>query len=135
MQKLMKAFSPMMLRRPSTSSLLLARYDTTKTLPPHIEKVQPQSPHQLPVGAEIGFYTQVDTFFDRAAALLKERLVDEVPGNDPIEFKKRKVDGLLTIIKPCNSVYTVSFPLRFAFLLHFFWCYEFNFTYNKLKEH
>ena len=76
------------------------------------DKVAPDNPHQMAPGEEIGFFKQVDTFFDRAAAILKEKLIKELPGSDPVEVKRRKVEGILKIIKPCNAVLSISFPLR-----------------------
>lgn len=61
---------------------------------------------------KLGFYRMVDHYYDKAANLLREKLVHELPGKDSLEQKRILVNGILAIIKPCNTVLTVSFPLR-----------------------
>jgi len=61
---------------------------------------------------EVNFYEMVEECFDKAAELIEEKLVHEQVGREPIEEKRREVRGILGLIKPCNHVLEVSFPVR-----------------------
>lgn len=61
---------------------------------------------------EPSFYRMVDMYYDKAAKLLEDQLVKETPGKESQEVKRRKVRGILDIIKPCNAVLALTFPLR-----------------------
>lgn len=61
---------------------------------------------------EPGFHEMVDTFFDRAADLLYDHLVDEIKGKATLEEKKQRVNGILSMVKPCNDVLAVTFPIK-----------------------
>lgn len=61
---------------------------------------------------ELSFSQIVDKFYDRAAALIRDELVDNMKSREPIEEKRRRVDGILGIIKPCNHVIEISFPIK-----------------------
>lgn len=63
-------------------------------------------------GGEPSFYRMVDMYYDKAAKLLEDQLVKELPGKEANEIKRRKVHGIMEIIKPCNSVLALTFPLR-----------------------
>lgn len=71
---------------------------------------------QLQTGAsddEPSFFEQVELFFDKSAVLLHDRLLKKVRGkNLSLEEKKKIVDGLLSIIKPCNNVMAINFPIK-----------------------
>ncbi|UJR30995.1 hypothetical protein I4U23_018506 [Adineta vaga] len=60
-----------------------------------------------------GFYTMVERFYDRAAKLLEEKLVDDMTKTKLTEEQKRiKVRGILNIMKPPNYVLAITFPVR-----------------------
>ncbi|CAL1530721.1 unnamed protein product [Lymnaea stagnalis] len=62
---------------------------------------------------EPSFFEQVELFFDKSADLLKDRLLKKVRGkNLSLDDKKKVVNGLLGVIKPCNHVLAVNFPIK-----------------------
>ncbi|KAF1375362.1 hypothetical protein PFLUV_G00219040 [Perca fluviatilis] len=58
------------------------------------------------------FFTMVEGFFDRGAAIVEDKLVDGLKTRESPEQKKKRVRGILRIIKPCNHVLSVSFPIK-----------------------
>uniref|UniRef100_A0A665U2E2 Glutamate dehydrogenase n=1 Tax=Echeneis naucrates TaxID=173247 RepID=A0A665U2E2_ECHNA len=58
------------------------------------------------------FFTMVEGFFDRGAAIVEDKLVEDLKTRESPEQKKKTVRGILRIIKPCNHVLSVSFPIR-----------------------
>ena len=58
------------------------------------------------------FLEQVESFYDKAALLLEDSLVDRLPVRMPEADKRKKVQGILRIIKPSNNVLEISFPIR-----------------------
>ena len=55
----------------------------------------------------------VERFYDRAAALLEDKLTNEMRKTKLTEQQKRlKVRGILTMIKPPNYVLGITFPVR-----------------------
>ena len=61
---------------------------------------------------EMGFSETVDYFFDKAAALVQDKLADELPGKISHEEKMRKVRGILKVIKPVNHLVKFCYPIR-----------------------
>jgi len=59
-----------------------------------------------------GFMDTVNKFFDKAAGLVENRLTDSLGGKLSQEEKLSIVRGTLGIIKPCNSVLGMSFPIK-----------------------
>ncbi|KAG7217947.1 hypothetical protein INR49_020749 [Caranx melampygus] len=58
------------------------------------------------------FFTMVEGFFDRGAAIVEDKLVESLKTRESPEQKRKRVRGILRIIKPCNHVLSVSFPIR-----------------------
>lgn len=56
------------------------------------------------------FFEMVELYYDRAASLLTPRLVKDLSG--PAEEREKRVKGVLAMIKPCNRVMAVTFPIR-----------------------
>ena len=56
------------------------------------------------------FFQMIELYYDRAAALLLPNLVKELPG--PIEDREKRVKGILALIKPCNRVMSMTFPIK-----------------------
>jgi glutamate dehydrogenase (NAD(P)+) len=52
----------------------------------------------------------VELYYDRAAARLAPNLVKELTG--PQEEREKRVNGILAMIKPCNRVMAVTFPIK-----------------------
>uniref|UniRef100_A0A8C4EF89 Glutamate dehydrogenase n=1 Tax=Dicentrarchus labrax TaxID=13489 RepID=A0A8C4EF89_DICLA len=58
------------------------------------------------------FFTMVEGFFDRGAAIVEDKLVEGLKTRESPEQKTKRVRGILKIIKPCNHVLSVSFPIK-----------------------
>jgi len=56
------------------------------------------------------FFEMVERYYDRAAELLHPNLVKEMSGT--LEEREKRVKGILALIKPCNRVMAVTFPIR-----------------------
>uniref|UniRef100_A0A8C3AIW8 Glutamate dehydrogenase n=1 Tax=Cyclopterus lumpus TaxID=8103 RepID=A0A8C3AIW8_CYCLU len=58
------------------------------------------------------FFRMVEGFFDRGASIVEDKLVEDLRTKETPEQKKKRVRGILRIIKPCNHVLSVSFPIK-----------------------
>lgn len=58
------------------------------------------------------FLHQVEMFYDKAAAIVEDRLVENLGGRQPEAERRKRVQGILKMIKPCNNVLEISFPIR-----------------------
>ncbi|XP_063089819.1 glutamate dehydrogenase 1, mitochondrial [Cavia porcellus] len=58
------------------------------------------------------FFKMVEGFFDRGADIVEDKLVEDLRTRESEEQKRNRVRGILRIIKPCNHVLSVSFPIR-----------------------
>ena len=64
-------------------------------------------------GPEPSFFEMVELFFDKSVALLEGKLIEETQmGRITLEEKKKRVKGILKMIKPCNSVIALTFPIK-----------------------
>ncbi|XP_043992922.1 glutamate dehydrogenase, mitochondrial-like isoform X2 [Gambusia affinis] len=63
-------------------------------------------------GDDPNFFTMVEGFFDRGAAIVEDKLVEDLRTRETPEQKRKRVSGILRIIKPCNHVLSVCFPIR-----------------------
>lgn len=61
---------------------------------------------------EPSFFEMVGMFFDRASGIIEGKLVDEMKGKMPVEEKRKRVEGILRIIKPCNHAIAINFPIK-----------------------
>lgn len=61
---------------------------------------------------DLGFSQTVDYFFDKAAALVKDKLAEDLPGKKSYEEKQQRVHNILKMIKPVNHLVKFSFPIR-----------------------
>ncbi|KAK3579447.1 hypothetical protein CHS0354_028247 [Potamilus streckersoni] len=73
---------------------------------PRFSSSHPYDPENL------SFAQTVDKFFDKASGLMEDQLLSEVKGKDSIERKRQKVNGILRMIKPCNHLLKITFPIR-----------------------
>jgi len=91
-------------------SLLLLRKNSGKDL----SRVAACGYSSVPGHEDAGknFLSQVEQFYDKAADLVEDRLVDSLPGRVSGEDKRKKVRGVLKIIKPSNNVLEISFPIK-----------------------
>ena len=60
----------------------------------------------------VSFYEMVELFFDRAAKIVEDKMVEEMRGRDSPDQKRKKVRGILKVIKPCNHILNINFPVR-----------------------
>ncbi|XP_028279876.1 glutamate dehydrogenase 1, mitochondrial-like [Parambassis ranga] len=58
------------------------------------------------------FFTMVEGFFDKGAVIVEDKLVEDLKTRETPEQKRKRVRGILRIIKPCNHVLSVSFPIK-----------------------
>uniref|UniRef100_A0AAQ5ZYN5 Glutamate dehydrogenase n=1 Tax=Amphiprion ocellaris TaxID=80972 RepID=A0AAQ5ZYN5_AMPOC len=58
------------------------------------------------------FFRMVEGFFDRGASIVEDKLVEDLRTRESPEQKRNRVRGILRIIKPCNHVLSVSFPIK-----------------------
>uniref|UniRef100_A0AC11EF38 Glutamate dehydrogenase 1 n=1 Tax=Ovis aries TaxID=9940 RepID=A0AC11EF38_SHEEP len=58
------------------------------------------------------FFKMVEGFFDRGASIVEDKLVEDLKTRETEEQKRNRVRGILRIIKPCNHVLSLSFPIR-----------------------
>lgn len=61
---------------------------------------------------DVNFYEMVEMFYDRAAGIVEEKMVEEMKSREPPEIKHKRVKGILKVIKPCNHVLGLSFPVK-----------------------
>jgi len=61
---------------------------------------------------DVNFYEMVELFFDRAAAIVEDKMVEEMKSRDPPDLKRKKIKGILKVIKPCNHVLNMTFPVK-----------------------
>jgi glutamate dehydrogenase (NAD(P)+) len=71
-----------------------------------VELSMPRSSH-TPRCHDAGESQTVDKFFDKAASLVEDKLVDNMKGKISKEDKRKKVRGILKIIKPCNHMFYI----------------------------
>ncbi|KAK2093089.1 glutamate dehydrogenase [Saguinus oedipus] len=58
------------------------------------------------------FFKMVEGFFDRGASIVEDKLEEDLRTRESQEQKRNRVRGILRIIKPCNHVLSLSFPIR-----------------------
>uniref|UniRef100_A0A6V7VR78 glutamate dehydrogenase [NAD(P)(+)] n=2 Tax=Meloidogyne TaxID=189290 RepID=A0A6V7VR78_MELEN len=81
------------------------------TLDPHEQIKDADKPMSQQMNPS--FYKMVDHYFDRGAAVIEPKLVDEFHSQGKsLEEKKNFVRGILSAIKPVNKVLHVAFPIR-----------------------
>ena len=61
---------------------------------------------------KMGFSETVDYFFDKAAALVTDKLTEDIKGRLTYDEKKQKVYNILKLIKPVNHIIKFSYPIR-----------------------
>lgn len=61
---------------------------------------------------EVNFYQMVGMFYDRAAGIVEDKMVEEMKTRETPDQRRKRVKGILKVIKPCNHVLNISFPVR-----------------------
>ena len=59
----------------------------------------------------MGFFQMVEQYYERAAEMLAPVLITELPEKMPEAERIARVEGILAMIKPCNRVLAVTFPV------------------------
>lgn len=67
---------------------------------------------ERPPEDDIEFFEMVQLYFQKAVDLCRDELVKEVKGRISLEDKKKRVDGILDMMKPCNHLIAMTFPLK-----------------------
>uniref|UniRef100_A0A1I8B7B6 glutamate dehydrogenase [NAD(P)(+)] n=1 Tax=Meloidogyne hapla TaxID=6305 RepID=A0A1I8B7B6_MELHA len=81
------------------------------TLDPHEQIKDADKPMSQQMNPS--FYKMVDHYFDRGAAVIEPKLVDEFHSQGKtLDERKNFVRGILSAIKPVNKVLHVAFPIR-----------------------
>nr|KAI8753692.1 glutamate dehydrogenase; mitochondrial-like [Biomphalaria glabrata] len=78
---------------------------------------KPINPGTSVIGEEnLPFTKQIDRFFDKAAALLEERLIEQytqqLNPNLTLTQKRNLIKGILTSIRSCSHLLTLNFPIK-----------------------
>lgn len=58
------------------------------------------------------FFDMVEFFFHRACQIAEDKFVEEMKTKLSVEDKRKKVQGILMNMEPCDHVIEISFPLR-----------------------
>ena len=61
---------------------------------------------------DVEFFEMVQLYFQRAIDLCENDLVKEVKGRTSDQEKKNRVRGILDMVKPCNHVIAMTFPIK-----------------------
>jgi len=61
---------------------------------------------------EPSFFKQTELFFEKAVSILEPRLIEKVKGKLSDDEKRNIVNGILRVVKPCNNVMAVNFPIK-----------------------
>ena len=78
-----------------------------------LTKVPSQALYSTAAGShDVKFFEMVEMFFDRAASIVEDKMVEEMKTKEPEEVKRAKIAGILKVIKPCNHILNFSFPLK-----------------------
>ena len=62
--------------------------------------------------SDVSFYKMVEMFFDRASLIVEDKMVEENKTRDSPDARRKKIRGILKVIKPCNHVLNFNFPLK-----------------------
>lgn len=57
------------------------------------------------------FFEVVERFFSHEASILEDKLVAHVQNGESEEQKRNWVRGILRLVKPCNHLLSLSFPI------------------------
>lgn len=77
-----------------------------------VTKSYSTSPESASEGDDVNFYKMVELFFDRAALIVEDKMVEEMKSRETPELKRKKIRGILKVIKPCNHVLAMTFPVK-----------------------
>ena len=79
----------------------------------HVQQIRPYSSIPATEDKDPSFFEMVEMFFDRAAALVEDKLVEDmVLPRTSLDDKRKRVRGILRMMKPCNHVLAITFPIK-----------------------
>lgn len=84
--------------------IVAARTCTTHQIPDHLKSV--------PTAPDPKFFDMVEYFFHRGCQVVEEQLVSEMKEKSSLENKRKKVQGILNLMQPCDHIIEIAFPLR-----------------------
>lgn len=66
----------------------------------------------VPTDRDPKFFDMVEYFFHRGCQVLEEELVNGIKEKTSLDMKRKKVQGILSLMQPCDHIIEISFPLR-----------------------
>lgn len=100
-----------LLRRPAGSALASGCLDSALPASSALARARRYA-HAADKPDDPNFFKMVEGFFDRGVSIVEDKLVEDLKTRESPEQKRNRVRGILRIIKPCNHVLSVSFPIR-----------------------
>lgn len=67
---------------------------------------------EIPTAKDPKFFDMVEYFFHRGCQVVEEQLVSEMKEKTSLENKRKKVQGILNLMQPCDHIIEIAFPLR-----------------------
>jgi len=61
---------------------------------------------------DLSFFKMVEMYYDRAASIVEDKMVEEMRTRESPDAKRKKIKGILKVIKPCNHVLEMTFPVK-----------------------
>jgi glutamate dehydrogenase (NAD(P)+) len=89
-----------------SSTALIVRCQSNK--PPPASQLYPIDENDPEDSAS--FFEMVERYYDRSSELVLPNLAKDLPGTP--EEQKKRAKGILDMIKPCNRVMAVTFPIK-----------------------
>lgn len=66
----------------------------------------------VPTAKDPKFFDMVEYFFHRGCQVLEEELVAGMKEKTSLDMKRKKVQGILSLMQPCDHIIEIAFPLR-----------------------
>jgi len=84
----------------------------TKVAPNVLTTLVRKDAYSTAASDDVNFFEMVEMYFDRAALIVEDKMVEEMKSRDTPEKKRHKIKGILKVIKPCNHVLNFTFPVK-----------------------
>lgn len=72
----------------------------------------PERLKSVPTDADPKFFDMVEYFYHRGCQVVEEQLVADMKEKTSLDLKRKKVQGILNLIQPCDHIIEIAFPLR-----------------------
>lgn len=66
----------------------------------------------VPTDSDPKFFDMVEYFYHRGCQVVEEQFVAEMKEKTSLDLKRKKVQGILNLIQPCDHIIEIAFPLR-----------------------